>query len=90
MVGWIRRRSRSAALRLRFITDTIDALDLLHQRVGQIEEQLQQLQLEQAAFRAHESHAAGADAEASVARLEAPDLSAQYSGIDEMHESGQA
>ena len=65
MVGWIRRRN-SAGLRLRFIDDTIGAHDLLHHRVGQVEEHLQ------------EQQASSLDAEtASVARLDHVQLSAQ-------------
>lgn len=44
MLAWVRRRHRSSELRLRFVTDTIDALDLLHRRVAQIEEQLREQQ----------------------------------------------
>ncbi|TMM11374.1 MAG: hypothetical protein E6F98_10815 [Actinobacteria bacterium] len=78
MVGWIRRRN-SAGLRLRFIDDTIGAHDLLHHRVGQVEEHLQ------------EQQASSLDAEtASVAGLEVRDLIQQYSATHETHDLGKA
>jgi hypothetical protein len=65
-VGRIRQKNRSAELRL--ITETIDALELLHERVRQIEEHLQEQKTDS---RTLETHTAGVAAEASVVRLEA-------------------
>jgi len=62
-VGRIRQRNRSAELLL--ITEMVDALELLHQRVRQIEEQLQERQTASQPLETQTS-----DAEASVVRLE--------------------
>ena len=87
MLGWLRRRRRSSELRLRFITDTIDAFDLLHHRVEQIEEQLRE---QRATTRELESNTARAEAQASVARLEVRDFIKQYTGNHEPHDLGSA
>lgn len=76
MLGWVRLRRRSADLRHRFIIDTIDALDLLHERVAQVEAQLRE---QQATSRELDRRTSRAETEASVARLEAQDLIRQYS-----------
>lgn len=85
ILGWFRRRHRSSELRLRFITDTIDAFDLLHRRVEQIEEQLRE---QQATTRELESNTARAEAQASVARLEVRDFIKEYTQVHEPHDHG--
>jgi hypothetical protein len=75
MFDWIRLRRRSADLRHRFVTDTIDALDFFHHRLARIEEQLQE---QQTASRELERRTSRAETAASVARLEVRDLIQQY------------
>jgi hypothetical protein len=84
MGGWAWRRKRSREIRTRFMNDTIDAVDLLHRRVGQIEEQLRQ---QQAGSQELERHIASAENEASIARLEIRDLIEQYRAIPEPHDA---